>query len=242
MSETNGTSLTGYHPAEVVAQLTGLRVRQLSALAEKGSVTRRRENEDGTGIWLYSVEECVALSPKDSLSGEQANIAAQRVIDTKAQGDFLRLTVKHLEDSWKMIHGPLLDVITELREDNKALRASFLEGEKMRRELENAAHARKLAEDLFAREQARKDEMFEGAKKAAAHIWPDVKEALSSGSILQTFKKTFDRAKIDALLAVPGMLSPEEAALLRRIFDIEEVKSEETAEASEVVETEGEAV
>lgn len=237
MSDTNGTSMTGYHPAEVVAQLTGLRTRQLAALAEKGSVTRKREHDDGTGIWLYSIEECVALSPKDSLSGEQANIAAQRLVDTKAQNAFTLMTIKHLEDSWKMIHGPLLDVITELREDNKALRASALEGEQMRRQLENDAHTRKLAEEVFGREQARKDEMFAGAKKAAAHIWPDVKEALMGVSIMSRFRKTFDRTKIDALLAVPGMLSDEEAALLRRIFDIPEVKPE--GAEPEVVETEG---
>lgn len=221
--ETTNGSTEWVTPA-VAASLSGIRLRELERAANKGQVRRKREGNKN-GPWLYWVQDAIALAtaPK-AQRGQQETPEAQLA---KAQADLFTKTALHLERSWALIHGPLLDTITELRTalkdsnaEVRALQAESREAEKLRRELENDAHVRQLAREELERDQKRKDEAFAGAKKAAAAVWPAVEDVISSFSLSRKLRETIDVSKVQALLDVPGMLDDREAALLADLFGL----------------------
>lgn len=210
--------------ASLAAQVSGVSTRELGRLGDRNVVQRKRLAEGAD--WLYYLPDAIATGI--SLKGKAKPGDTPEVALAKTQVDLLQKTQVHLERSWSLIHGPVLDVITELRvalkeanADNKALRAEMLKGDEQRRRLEDEAFTRQLARDTLERDQKRKDEAFEGAKKAASAVWPSVQEALQGLSLSAKLRGTFDLAKIRALLDVPGLLDEREAALLRELFGLE---------------------
>jgi len=234
--------------AASASKASGMHVRTLGKLAERGELERRREEDnEGRVVWKYNLREVLlrAQGPDRTPPDPAVQLA-------KVQSDMTQTAMLHAERSWSLVHGPLLDVITELRlavkdanADNKALRAELLAGEKQRREIENAAHERRMAEQILISEQQRKDELLASVKGAAKVAWPEVRDALESFSKLAKLKRTFDPSKIRALLDVPGMLSPEEAAALREIFgdvlwsSTRPTDEPETSPSDNVVDAEG---
>lgn len=251
---TNGHANERWVSQALAAQVAGLSARELGRLGDKNVVQRKREAEGGD--WLYYLPDAIAaaLASKgtDALRAKGDTPEAQMA---KAQNDLLAKTTLHLERTWALVHEPVLDIITELRlalkeanADNKALRAEMLKGDEQRRRLEDDAFTRQLARDQLERDQKRKDEAFEGAKRAATAVWPSVEDALKGLSVASKLRGTFDITKIQALLDVPGMLDAREAALLRELFGIPapgapaEAEAAEAGAEPETVETSGETV
>ncbi len=214
----------GWVFASTASKASGMHIRKLSKLGERGELERRLEKDSaGRAVYKYNLNE--VLLHARALDRAPLDPATQLA---KVQSDMTQTAMMHAERSWSLVHGPLLDVITELRTalkdanaDNKSLRAELLLGDKQRRELEKDEHERKMAQGIIEREQARKDELVDAVKKAGKWLAPDIKEALGSlGSLgqLAKLKRTLDPSKIRALLDLPGMLTDEEAAVLRDIF------------------------
>lgn len=225
--ETNGQLKSVWVSALLAAQVSGVSARELGRLGDRNVVQRRKESEGAD--WLYYLPDCIAAGAAKGkpLGGARVTETAEAQM-AKAQTDLLAKTTLHLERTWALVHGPVLDIITELRTalkeanaDNKALRAEMLRGDEQRRKLEDEAFTRQLARDTLERDQKRKDEAFEGAKKAAAAVWPSVQDVLQGLSLQSKLKGAFDRTKIQALLDVPGLLDEREAALLRELFGFE---------------------
>jgi len=83
--------------------------------------------------------------------------------------------------------------------------------------------------------------MFEGAKKSGRARLADLKEALVGARSSAGFVRPSIGTRIDALLAVDGHAERREAALLRKVFGIEDVKPKARRRGRpEVVETQGE--
>ncbi len=193
-------------------------------MGNRGEIQRKKEQPGSD--WLYYVPDSLAHAISRSKRGAFAD--APEVALAKAQVDLLQKTQTHLERSWALIHAPALDFMTELRtalkesnEEIRNLQREIREGEKLRRDLEDSAHVRKLATEELDRDQRRKDEAFAGAKKAASAVWPAVEEAIHGLSLARRLRETIDLTKIQALLDVEGMLDEREAALLRELFNIQ---------------------
>lgn len=244
----NGTS-GEWISAVAASALSGIRLRELERAANRGQLRRKRENGARDGLWLYFAADAAAYANTPKNAKPSANESPEVQL-ARSQADLFAKTALHLERSWALIHGPVLDVVTDLRvalreanEANRLLRAEMLKGDEQRRKLEEDSFTRQLARETLERDQKRKDEAFEGAKKAASAVWPSVEEALKGFSVVGRLRGTFDPAKIQALLEVPGMLDEREAALLRDLFGIPKPgEAAPEAEATEPVEATGEAV
>jgi hypothetical protein len=220
-------------------RLSGISRRELERLGNRGEIQRKRETPGGD--WVYYLPDALAIGIARSKRGAFAD--APEVALAKAQVDLLQKTQGHLERSWSLIHAPALDFMTELRtalkdanEEIRKLQGEIRAGERLRRELEDSAHVRKLATEEMDRDQRRKDEAFEGAKKAAKTVWPAIEEAIAGLSLGKRLRDTIDLTKIQALLDVPGMLDEREAALLRELFNLKKPAGETvdaTAEPAE---------
>ena len=240
---TNGSAPEQWVNATQCERLCGISRRELDRMGNRNELQRKKEQPGGD--WLYYVPDALAHAIARNKRGPFSD--NPEVALAKAQVDLLQKTQTHLERSWALIHGPTLDVMTELRtalkeanEEVRKLQREIREGEKLRRDLEDSAHVRKLAQEEMQRDQARKDEALAGAKKAAAAVWPAVEDAINGLSLGRRLRDTIGLEKIQALLEVPGMLDEREAALLRELFNLQKPAGDPVETTAEPAEDESE--
>jgi hypothetical protein len=204
--------------AAVAQKLLGVPVRRVHRLGERGDVQRRlADPSNNKSPYLYFVPELKQFAPGEHAADPATTLALN-------QARLLEMSVNTIKEQWKMMHEPYRELVAELREETRALRADrkqmsdeYMAIVRMREELVDQKHTREMAEKLAEDSAALKRDALGLLKKAAPFIWGGVLETISRKQAFGVLRATLTPEQVQVILDA-DVLTDEQRELFRETF------------------------